>query len=64
MGKPLWKSKEFWVNAVAFVLVVLALPEFVAVIPVSWIPYIALLAAVLTVLLRRFSTKEPITSIF
>lgn len=52
--KSIFASKTFWLNAIAFVLVVLALPQFVSILPASAMPYIALLAAVGNTALRTF----------
>jgi hypothetical protein len=60
--KPWYTSKTVWVNIIAFVLLVLALPQFISVVPVSWIPFIALIAAILNGVLRIFFTSQPITA--
>jgi hypothetical protein len=60
--KPWYTSKAVWLNVVTFILLVLALPQFISVIPVSWIPYIALTSAVLNGVLRLFFTSQPITA--
>jgi hypothetical protein len=61
--KSIFASKTVWLNVIAFVLLVLALPQFISVIPVSWIPYIALIAAVLNGILRIFFTSQPVTAV-
>ncbi len=61
--KSILASKTMWLNAIAFVLFVLALPQFISVIPDNWIPAIALLTAVLNGVLRLFFTNQPITQI-
>lgn len=63
-GKALITSWEFWVNFPAFLAGLLALPEFVAVVPAQWMPYILLVSAALTLGLRTFRTSRPITGLF
>lgn len=55
--KPFFLSKTEWLNIIALVLAVLAIPEFVAVVPTAWLPYIALLTAVGNMILRTISDK-------
>lgn len=62
MEKSLLGSNTFWFNAVSFTVFVLALPQFVAVVPVSWLPYVGLVAAIGNGWLRTI-TSVPITSI-
>jgi hypothetical protein len=61
--KSILSSKTVWLNIIAFVLLVLALPQFISIIPASTIPYTALLAAILNGILRIFFTSQPITAI-
>jgi hypothetical protein len=61
--KSIFASKTMWLNAIAFVLLVLALPQFISVVPAAWIPYIALITAVLNGILRLWYTNQPITQI-
>lgn len=63
-GKALVASKEFWLNFISFILLVLALPEFISLVPVEAIPYIALITAVGNLALRTLLTSKPITGIF
>ena len=63
MLKNLFASKTVWLNAIAFVLFVLALPQFISVIPASWIDYIALITAVLNGVLRIWFTAQPLTQV-
>jgi hypothetical protein len=60
--KSIFESKTVWLNIIAFILLVLALPQFISVIPAVWIPYIALITAVLNGILRIFFTSQPITA--
>ena len=54
-------SKTLWLNLISFILVVLALPEFISVISPSVIPWIALITAILNAILRIFFVQQPIT---
>ena len=63
MIKNLFASKTVWLNTIAFVLLVLALPQFISVVPASWINYIALVTAVLNGVLRIWFTAQPITQV-
>ena len=57
--KNWWESKTIWWNILMVVPVVLAVPELLAVLPVSWLPYILALSAVINVFLR-FATVAPV----
>jgi hypothetical protein len=50
--KAWYKSKVFWLNAATIVSLAAAVPEVVAVIPASFIPYIGALNAVINLILR------------
>lgn len=63
MEKPFWQSKTVWFNLVTAVLAVLALPEFVHLVPTSWLPYIGLVSAIGNTVLRSVST-QPLGSPF
>jgi hypothetical protein len=52
-----------WLNAIAFVLMVLALPQFNSIVPENFAPIIALVTAVLNGVLRLFFTSQPLTQI-
>ena len=58
------QSKTFWLNLISSVLVILALPEFVSLLPVEAIRYIALITTVGNVVLRMFFTTQPISGVF
>lgn len=61
--KSLVQSREVWILGLTFVLAVLALPEFVSVIPASWLPAIALMGSMITLVLRIFFTESKIDRI-
>lgn len=63
MEKSAILSKTVWLNIISFVLVLVSLPEFISVLPVVAIQYIALIAAVLNLALRIFFNNPPITSV-
>ncbi len=55
--KRWYESRVLWFNAIGFVIGVLSLTEFMAVIPQSWGPYIAAVIAVGNFALRYFTTS-------
>lgn len=61
--KNILSSKTMWLNAIAFVLMLVALPQFISVLPASTIPFVALITAILNGVLRLFFTNTPITQI-
>lgn len=63
-SKPLVESKEFWLNLVSFVLIILTLPEFIALIPEVALKYIALITTIGNIALRYFFTSKPISGVF
>lgn len=58
--KPFYASKTLWLNAIGFVLGLLSLTEFMAIIPKDWTPYILALTAALNFALRYFTVQAPI----
>jgi len=60
-AKVWFTSKTLWFNAIMFVLAVLALPQFIALLPVSWLTYIATITAIGNLILRTFFTSGPVT---
>lgn len=62
MEKPWWESKTLWLNAITFLVSVLALAEVLAVVPVGGLGYVAAAAAVLNVALRIFFTDTKLVS--
>lgn len=61
--KSIASSKTIWLNTIAFVLFLVSLPQFGAVLPTVATPWIALLTAVLNGILRLFFTNAPLTQI-
>jgi len=61
MIKTISSSKVVWLNVIAFVLFVLALPQLGAVIPTGATSWIALITAILNGVLRIFFTAQPVT---
>lgn len=61
-SKPWYASKTILVNVATLLALALALPDVVAVIPPSWMPYITALNAVVNVSLRVFAAQSaPLT---
>ncbi len=54
------KSKVLWFNLLVLVVAVLALPEFVAVLPTVWLQYAVLGGAVGNAVLRIFFTEKKL----
>lgn len=61
--KSVFGSKTVWLNIISFVLVLLALPEFISIIPTDSIRYVALMAAVFNLILRIFFNNPAITTV-
>ena len=59
--KPIYKSKTLWLNVIALVLLALATPEIVGVLPADWREEIAAAAAFLNIL-NRFLTVQPVSA--
>ena len=57
-----YQSKTVWFNIVVFIGLVLALPQFISVIPPIGLPWISLLAAVGNLILRVWFTTQPVSS--
>lgn len=56
MTKKWYQSKTIWLNIITGVLAILALPEFISLLPVSELPYVALVNAVGNAILRMINT--------
>lgn len=52
------KSKTMWLNAITLVLAILSLPEIVAVLPVVWLPILAIINAVGNLILRTLTNQS------
>ena len=60
--QSIFSSKIVWFNVLSLILVIIALPEFISVIPESFIKYIALLNPVVNYILRTYFTNAPLTA--
>lgn len=63
MTKAIYKSKTVIFNVITFLLAVIALPEFSSIIPVDYLPVIALVNSIGNIILRVYFTAQPITTI-
>ena len=59
----LFKSKTFWLNVISLIILILALLEFISLIPASVIPLVTLGNAILNLILRIFFTSTAITKL-
>ena len=59
--KNILLSKTNWFNTLSLILFILALPNFVAVVPERYLPTIGILTAVGNYILRTYFTSQPIT---
>jgi hypothetical protein len=59
--KPWYLSRTLWLNAIAFTVMLLTLPELGALVPASWRPIIGVLVAAGNMALR-FSTAQPLST--
>lgn len=59
--KQFWQSKTVWWNLITLVLAVLALPEFISIIPISWTPVIGMLNGIGNLILRVYFTTQPVS---
>ena len=58
--KTLENSKTVYFNLIVILIALLAMPEFISVIPESWIPFTVLIGGFGNLVLRIFFTSEPI----
>ena len=58
--KTWYQSKTVWWNIIVGVVAVLALPEFVAIVPPVWLKYSAFVAAAGNLLLRLYFTTKAV----
>lgn len=59
--KPFYESRTFWINLVGLLLLALASPEIVEILPSESRPYIAAAVAVLNIVNRSVSSTSPLT---
>lgn len=59
--KKISDSKVVWFNVVVFIIGFLALPEFINVLPQTWLPYDVLGGAAGNLILRIFFTNQALT---
>jgi hypothetical protein len=59
--KPIWASRTLWLNVIGLLLLALASPEIIEIIPVEARPGIAAGIAFLNILNRMLSTVSPLT---
>jgi hypothetical protein len=58
MLDKLLRSKTVWLNVLGVLVAVLALPEFVAIVPVSALPYVGAVLAVANMALRSLRAAD------
>ena len=58
MVKSWHKSRTLWLMAVVLLMNILAVPEFIAIVPASAMPYFNALGAVLGLVLRFDTTQS------
>jgi len=56
--KKFYESKTLWFNLITLVIAVLALPEFLSLLPEDKMPYIAVVNAIGNAVLRLYTTQE------
>lgn len=57
--KSIFGSRVFWFNVVSAALLIIALPEFAALIPELWIKYVVFAQAAGNIALR-YITSDPV----
>lgn len=60
-AKPFYQSKSLWFNLITIILAVLALPEFVSILPPAWLVYLGFINAIGNMIIRTFFTNGPVT---
>jgi hypothetical protein len=58
----LFSSKTVWFNIIVFIIALLALPEFLKVLPQSWLPYDLLGGAIGNLILKIWFNTTAIAS--
>ena len=57
--RSIWQTKTVWFNVISAALLIVALPEFAALIPELWIKYVVFAQAAGNIVLR-YITTEPV----
>ncbi len=60
MSKVTLASKTVWFNVITLFLEILALPNFLNLLPQEWLPYLILIQGIGNLVLRIFFTDKPI----
>lgn len=60
--KRLHQSKTFWTGVLSLLIAILAMPEFISLIPMAWLPWTQGAMGVLTIGLRLV-TDKPINGV-
>jgi hypothetical protein len=55
--KPIYQSKTLWFNIASAAALILALPEFTAVIPAEYVKFAVLVQAGVNIILRIWTTQ-------
>ena len=54
------RSKTLWFNTITFLLAIVALPEFISLLPVTALPYITLVGSMGNMILRIYFAPKPL----
>lgn len=58
--KQIQNSKTVWFNIIVLFIALLAMPEFISVIPATWIPFTVLIGSFGNLILRVYFTSSSI----
>lgn len=58
--KTIGTSKTVYFNVIVFIVAILAMPEFISVIPEVYLPFVVLIGALGNLILRVFFTSTEI----
>lgn len=58
--KTIGQSKTVYFNVIVFIVAILAMPEFISVIPEVYLPFVVLIGALGNLILRVFFTSTEI----